>query len=88
MRMPGRERCDALAAIVSRLDVLPAPHRAVLGAASVLGRVFPAALLARISAPECQSDFDETVESLAFMEAADISKQRGGAAVKLSEVPR
>jgi predicted dehydrogenase len=31
---------------------------------------------------------EETVESLAFMEAADLSKTRNGAAVKLSEVPR
>ncbi|BCS34086.2 oxidoreductase [Luteitalea sp. TBR-22] len=31
---------------------------------------------------------EETVETLAFMEAADISKARGGAVVKLSEVPR
>ena len=31
---------------------------------------------------------DETVETLAFMEAADLSKARNGAAVKLSDVPR
>lgn len=31
---------------------------------------------------------EETVETLAFMEAADLSKARNGAAVKLSEVPR
>jgi hypothetical protein len=31
---------------------------------------------------------EETVESLAFMEAADLSKARNGAAVKLSDVPR
>jgi len=31
---------------------------------------------------------EETIESLAFMEAADLSKARNGAAVKLSEVPR
>jgi len=30
---------------------------------------------------------EETVETLAFMEAADISKARNGTAVKLSEVP-
>ncbi len=31
---------------------------------------------------------EETVETLAFMEAADISKARNGAVVQLSEVPR
>lgn len=31
---------------------------------------------------------EETVETLAFMEAADLSKARGGAVVKLSDVPR
>ena len=31
---------------------------------------------------------EETVETLAFMEAADISKSRNGAPVKLSDVPR
>jgi len=31
---------------------------------------------------------EETLETLAFMEAADLSKARNGAAVKLSEVPR
>jgi hypothetical protein len=31
---------------------------------------------------------EETVETLAFMEAADISKTRNGATVKLSDVPR
>lgn len=31
---------------------------------------------------------EETVETLAFMEAADLSKARNGAAVKLSDVPR
>jgi len=29
---------------------------------------------------------EETIESLAFMEAADLSKARNGAAVKLAEV--
>ena len=31
---------------------------------------------------------DETLETLAFMEAADLSKARNGAAVKLADVPR
>ena len=31
---------------------------------------------------------EETVETLAFMEAADLSKARNGAAVKLSDVAR
>jgi hypothetical protein len=31
---------------------------------------------------------EETLETLAFMEAADLSKARGGAVVKLSDVPR
>lgn len=31
---------------------------------------------------------EETLETLAFMEAADLSKARGGAAVKLEEVPK
>ena len=49
-------------------------------------RSWPAKGAAATGAPPIPSD--ETLEIMVFMEAADLSKARGGAAVALSEVTR